>query len=134
MNRSQRRARWQSQFRRRNADVDAPTGEPTASSAGVAPRNSPVVLQQPRTVRVNIEQLELRGFERSSARSIADALGHQLSLLFSARGIPPGWMRTQRTDVEHTQDVMHVSSGTSPRAIGDRVAKAVFELRAGDRT
>jgi hypothetical protein len=89
--------------------------------------------QKPSAVQVNIQQLELRGFERSSARSIAESLRHHFSLLLATRGIPPEWMRTQLLDDARTQDVIRIDSGTSVRAIGERIARAVFDLRIGDR-
>src|SRR5262250_2716416 len=112
MNRSQRRARWQSGFRRRNAELTAATAEPAASIAGMNPRSNPVVRQPPTAVRVNIQELELRGFDRS-ARTIADSFRHRFSVLLATRGVPPGWTRTHLIDDARTQDVIHISAGTS---------------------
>ena len=89
--------------------------------------------QPPTAVRVNIQELELRGFDRS-ARTIADSFRHRFSVLLATRGVPPGWTRTHLIDDARTQDVIHISAGTSARAIGERIAKAVFELRIGDST
>jgi hypothetical protein len=83
-------------------------------------------------VHLSIDELVLRGFERASTRAITDGLQRQLSALLAARGVPEGWTREQPVDDPRAQNI-RVAAGAQAPAIGEQIAKAVFDARRGDR-
>jgi hypothetical protein len=83
-------------------------------------------------VHLSIHELVLRGFERASTRGITDGLQRQLSALLAARGVPEGWTRKQPADDARAHDI-RVAAGAQAPAMGEQIAKAVFDARRGDQ-
>ena len=90
MNRGQKRARWQSQFRQEHGAKTSMTSAsaasvPSTSKSTHVPSVSP---RQSGAVQLRIEELVLRGFGRGSERVIANSLKRELGRILTARGVP----------------------------------------------
>jgi hypothetical protein len=58
--------------------------------------NSPA--NNPRLVRLNIAEMEFRGFGRSSAFRAADRFQGELASLLARDGVPPHWLAAGKMD------------------------------------
>jgi hypothetical protein len=102
MNRGQRRAQWRA---RRAAPVPA-------SPAPVA-------------INLRVGELSLQGFDGNYARRIADSLQHSLLGMLTSQGLPEAWSRSSRA-ARANGGVLRLTSGASPRAIGEELARRVL--------
>jgi len=109
--RAQRRAAWQSQFRRPPVQ-----GQPPARGVGA--------------IHVRIGELALNGFPRGSERRIAAAFERELNTLL-ARQIPPGWGTASTTEALTAR--LRVRSQRDPVAIGEQLAAAVLSAHREER-
>lgn len=109
--RAQRRAAWQSQFRR----------QATAAAPAVRSRGA---------VQVRIGELALNGFARGSERRIAASFERELRSLLT-RQLPTGWEKQSSVDALSAR--MQVRSGRDPVAIGEQLAATVLSASQGKR-
>lgn len=109
--RAQRRAAWQSQFRRPSA-----AAQPAVRSGGA--------------IQVRIGELALRGFARGSERRIAAAFERELDSLLT-RQLPQGWGTPSSAEALTAR--MRVRSVRDPVAIGEQLAAAVLSAHREER-
>jgi hypothetical protein len=127
MNRQQRRAQWRDRVRRQSA------ASGREAQIGLKPRLNGQVKARPRdaaytTVLVN--ELVLRGFERSTGQRIASTFEHQLSALLRTHSLPAS---LQKSLARARTEPIRLRSLTDTRRIGEQLAHAVFALQADER-
>ena len=129
MNRRQRRAAWLAQHRR---EMDSGfgvqglgSGAESVTPSSQNPRVEPITTSQTPSLRLNVEELELRGFAAADRHAIGDALQHELTRLFVEQGVP--------APLSNPAEVKHIDAGsfaippgTRANRIGVQVARAVY--------
>lgn len=79
-------------------------------------------------VELHIEELVLHGF--SQHRRIGDAVEHELSRIFSDRGVPPSLARAR--DISRLDaGAFELTPDLTPDAVGARVAHSLYERITG---
>jgi hypothetical protein len=82
-----------------------------------------VGVTRPRRIEVHIDELILRGVDRSHAQRIAEAVQSELAALLAANGLPPAFdssVTVERMEGDSTR------GGPDAEGIGDGIGRSVF--------
>lgn len=130
MSRAQIRKQWRSHFRCVNPRQSVAAHDP-GSMLRRPPGPSSTVAGRPlelSTLRIHVEQLELRGVGRIDEQRVAATLQSELRDLLATRGVPSCWGRNQVLD--------HAEAGPSSGAVrvnaswlGVQLARTIYNLR-----
>ena len=128
MNRGQRRARWQSRFRQESSARAATVASSVSAPVPAKSTHGPALpRRQVGSMQLRIEELVLRGFGRGSERAIAKSLERELGRMLTVRGVPDVWMRVRSLE-KATTNKIHIRAGENGHSIGERVARALYEI------
>ena len=131
MNRAQIRQNWRAHFRgaRSGALVRGEATVPREHGLS-APRTARA--RQSFTLRIQIEELELRGFGHVDKRNVAATLEGDLRGLIGARGIPADWGQSRFLD---GAEALPPSRGPRVNAswLGAQLARTIYDLRNSRR-
>lgn len=76
-------------------------------------------------IRVNIDRLELNGFEPSDSKALENALKGQLKQVLADPGARNEWARPQRTPVMRLRPMPLEPGTTGATQLGEKIARAI---------